>query len=81
MSNWRPMVNVAGREWAGNGLVFATKQEAEANARNLMGRWLLVTDFRADPTDEPVNYKWAGNKLVAVEPAATTVTNHVWEDK
>ena len=29
--NWRPMVEV-GRDWAGNSLVFATKEEAEANA-------------------------------------------------
>jgi hypothetical protein len=33
--NWRPMVEV-GRDWAGISLVFATKEEAEANARWLM---------------------------------------------
>ena len=64
MSNFRPMVNVSGREWAGNALVFATREEAEDNARELMSRWMLVTDTRADETDDPVNYQWADRKLV-----------------
>lgn len=68
MTNWRPMVQVSGRsEWAGNGLVFATKQEAEDNAKDLMQRWTLVTDTRADETDNPVNYKLTDGRLVAVE--------------
>jgi hypothetical protein len=58
------MVNVSGREWAGNALVFATREEAEDNARELMSRWMLVTDTRADETDDPVNYQWADRKLV-----------------
>lgn len=61
--NWRPMVKV-GNEWAGNALVFATREEAEDNARELMGRWMLVTDTRADETDAPVNYRWVDRKLV-----------------
>jgi hypothetical protein len=64
--NWRPMVEV-GRDWAGNSLVFATKEEAEANARWLMSRWISVTDTRADPTDKPVNYRWIHNKMIRVE--------------
>jgi hypothetical protein len=70
--NWRPMVQVSGRsEWSGNGLVFATKQEAEDNAKDLMQRWTLVTDTRADETDNPVNYKWTDGRLVAVETIKT----------
>jgi hypothetical protein len=65
--HFRPMVNVAGREWAGNALVFASREEAEANARNLMGRWLLVTDYRVDEIDAPVNYKWIDGGLVRIE--------------
>lgn len=65
--NYRPMVNVNGREWAGNGLVFATKQEAEDNARELMSRWMLVTDTRADETSMPVNYRWVNRRLEPVE--------------
>lgn len=64
--NWRPMVEVNGNEWAGNGLVFATKQEAEDNARALMMRWFLVTNTRADETSDPVNYRWVDHKLVPI---------------
>ena len=53
-----------GNEWAGNALVFATREEAEDKARELMGRWMLVTDTRADETDAPVNYRWVDRKLV-----------------
>jgi hypothetical protein len=53
--NWRPMVEVDGRDWVGNSLVFATKEEAEENALSLKSRWLSVTNTRADPTEKPVN--------------------------
>jgi hypothetical protein len=67
--SFRPMVLV-GYEWAGNGLRFATKDEALANARNLMQRWLLVKDVRADESSDPVNYKWADGALVRIEENA-----------
>jgi len=59
---WKPEVQVQGEgdKWLRNGLVFATKEEAEANARDLMSRWILVTDCRAAEVDEPVNYQWDG---------------------
>lgn len=59
--SWRPMVLVQG-EWAGNALRFATKEEAEANARDLSGRWMLVMDARADESTDPVNYRWVNGK-------------------
>jgi hypothetical protein len=55
--SYRPMVHVQG-EWAGNGLRFATSDEAEASARNLMARWFLVDDIRVDESDDEVNYAW-----------------------
>jgi hypothetical protein len=51
------MVYVQG-DWAGNGLRFATSDEAEASARNLMARWFLVDDIRVDESDDEVNYAW-----------------------
>lgn len=63
--NWRPMVLVGG-QWAGNALVFATREEAEDNARDLKDRWLLVEDTRAEEIDAPVNYRWVDHKLVRV---------------
>jgi len=65
--NWRPMVEVDGRDWVGNSLVFATKEEAEGNARSLKSRWISVTNTRADPTEKPVNYRWIDNEMVRVE--------------
>jgi hypothetical protein len=64
MSSWKPEVLVAGNgdKWSRNGLVFATEQEAFENARALMSRWMLVTDFRAVEVDEPVNYAWVDGR-------------------
>lgn len=55
--SYRPMVLV-GREWAGNGVRFATEEEALASARDLSWRWTLVLDYRADESDDPVNCAW-----------------------
>jgi hypothetical protein len=60
------MVNVNGREWCGNGLVFATRLEAEGNALALMSRWLLVTDTRADETNNPVSHRWDRGELTNI---------------
>ena len=43
-------------KFCGNALRFATREEAEASARDLMNRWMLVTDTRVVETDDPVNY-------------------------
>jgi hypothetical protein len=55
--SYRPMVCVDGK-WAGNGLRFATEEEARASACDLFGRWTLCTDYRADESDDEVNYAW-----------------------
>jgi hypothetical protein len=55
--SFAPEVFVQGA-WSRNGLRFATKAEAESNARHLMGRWMMVRDSRATESDEPVNYRW-----------------------
>lgn len=66
-TNYRPMVQVNGNEWAGNALVFATRAEAEANVLQLKWNWLAVTDTRVDETDAPVNYRWVDGKLERLE--------------
>lgn len=63
--SYRPMVYVQG-EWAGNGLRFATKEEAETSAYLLAQRWTLVDDWRADESDDPVNYAWVDGRPVPV---------------
>ncbi len=67
--SYRPMVYVQG-EWAGNGLRFATYQEAEQSAAGLAGRWFLVDDYRVDESSDPVNYALVDGRLVELQEAA-----------
>lgn len=67
MTSWKPAVKVSGEpQWNYNGLRFATKDEAMASARDLMGRWMPVTEYDAHESMDPVNYQWdAATGLVA----------------
>jgi ABC-type sulfate transport system substrate-binding protein len=59
---------VGGRWSYYSALVFATREEAEDNAKHhLMNRRMLVEDSGAEETTDPVNYRWVGQKLVAIE--------------
>lgn len=51
----------------GNGLRFATHEEAEANVRDLESRWLLVRETRVVESDDPINYTYIDGKLEAVK--------------
>jgi len=62
--SWKPEVFVENK-WYRNSLVFATETEAADNARALMWRWFLVQDSRAIEVDDPVNYRWINNELIA----------------
>lgn len=58
---------LASRTWRRFDLFIAhPREEAEANARDLMWRWMAVRDTRAVESADPVNYRWAGGKLEAV---------------
>ena len=62
--SWKPEVIADNSgKWCGNGLRFATQQEAEDNALDLMSRWLLVRDTRAIESPDPVNYTWGPEGL------------------
>ena len=65
--SWKPEV-IADRsgKWAGNGLRFATEQEALDNVRALASKWFMVTETRVVECDEPVNYKWVDGHLEAI---------------
>lgn len=56
-------------KWYGNALRFATREEAEANARDLYGRWTLVRAYRASESDDEPNYRWDAAGLVALPGA------------
>jgi hypothetical protein len=63
---WKPEVFVENK-WSRNGLVFASEQEAKDNAKDLMFRWMNVTDSRAvEVVGEPANYSYADHQLVAI---------------
>ncbi len=59
---FKPEVLVQG-EWGKNALVFNTEEEALASAKDLFGRWMLCTDFRAVPSDLPANYELVDNVM------------------
>ncbi len=64
--SWKPEVEV-NDQWSRNALVFATQEEAAESARELFGRWILTTGYRAVEVDEPVNYALVDGALVAVK--------------
>ena len=65
--SFKPSVSTdGGATFNENTLAFATHEEAEASARDLMGRWLLVTDWRVIESDEPVNYTLKDGVLESV---------------
>ncbi len=63
---WKPEVFAQG-SWAQNALVFATFEEAFANARDLRNRWMLVEDYRAVESTDAVNYRWIAGQLEEVK--------------
>ena len=84
MTSFKPEVQTDDTgQWYGNALRFATRQEAEDNALDLMNRWFAVRAYRATLSDDPVNYKYIGGpvnhrgfqtmQLIAVEQKETTL--------
>ena len=58
MSSYKPEVQVGeDPKWYDNALRFATREEAQRSADDLMGRWLLVTARRATESPDPVNWR------------------------
>ena len=64
--SFKPSVSTdGGTTFNENNLAFATREEAERSATDLMRRWLLVTDRRVIESDEPVNYTLKDGALEA----------------
>jgi len=57
-------------KWCGNGLRFATEQEALDNVRDLEMRWFSVRETRVVESDDPVNYTYHDRQLRTVEEVA-----------
>jgi hypothetical protein len=50
----------------GNPLRFATREEAEASARELMLRWFLVVDYRVSVCADSANYRFVDGANVPI---------------
>jgi len=62
--SFKPEVQTVGDDkFYGNALAFATFDEAYHNARDLSHRWMLVTDYRAIESDEPISHTYVGGVL------------------
>ena len=55
--------------WCGNAMRFATREEAEANVRDLSMRWFAVRETRVAESGDPVNYTYIGGILKEVTAA------------
>lgn len=66
--SWKPAVQTSEPGvFNTNNLAFATEAEAYVSAQGLASRWLLVTDFRAQESDQPVNARIDSNGLTLLE--------------
>ena len=67
--SWKPEVKVMNNngQWSQNNLAFATEAEELESARDLFNRWILVEEFRAVESDQPVNYAIIDGKLQEVK--------------
>ena len=59
-------------KWCGNALRFATREEAEANVRDLMMRWFADRETRIVESDYPVNYLYIDGLLESLSSGAAT---------
>lgn len=69
--HWKPAVKVTGGgdKWSTNSLVFATEEEAYASANELAMRWFAVTEWSAQPSDEPVTHVFKDGRNLRIEEA------------
>lgn len=65
--SYKPMVKTGNDpKFYGNALAFETEKEALENARDLMARWLLVVDYKAEESDQEPNYRYADGQLIPI---------------
>lgn len=66
--NFKPEIKVEGK-WYPNGLVFATREEAEDAARDKYMMWSSAEDWRAvESNNEPVNATRLAGSTVLITP-------------
>ena len=57
-------------KWCGNALRFTTREEAQANVRDLMMRWFAVRETRVVASDDLVNYRYVNGRLESLTSEA-----------
>jgi hypothetical protein len=62
MTSYKPEMLVAGK-WSGNALRFATKEEAEQNARDLFSRWTTPEDWRVVESEDAIKHVYIDGEL------------------
>ena len=69
---WKPEVQTDDSgKWYQNALAFATEDEAESNARDLMMRWMAVREYRAaEYPDVPVTHTYIDHTLSYAQESA-----------
>ena len=74
--SYKPMMKFNQRQrngsyFTGNGLRFATEQEAEEQAQELMTRWFVPVGYRIDSSEDEVNYSWDFDLFKIIPVSAT----------
>jgi hypothetical protein len=54
-------------KWAGNGLRFETRDEAQAYVSDLMDRWSSVRGWRTVESQDPVTHRFAAGRAVEIK--------------
>jgi hypothetical protein len=66
--SWAPEVIAdSSGKWCGNAVRFATKEEAEADVRDLANRWFMVRETRVVESTDPVNFKRVRGVSVTID--------------
>lgn len=60
-------------KFCGNALRFATREEAEAYAADLMWRWTAVRETRVIKSDDPVTHRWTDYEAVSLDRSSAGV--------
>lgn len=64
MKSWKPVVQTDNTgKWYSNSLRFATQEEALSSASDLASRWMMVREFSAHESADPVTHKLVDNVL------------------
>lgn len=54
-------------KWAGNGLRFATREEADQYVSDFMDRWTSVRGWRSLESNDPVTHRWSAGRAVEIK--------------